>query len=179
MKKLISFILLLIGLRGLTQSIDVQHYQFTISVNDRNDSIRCQARIRFLLKYPTDSILFDLTSVQKNGKGMQVTGVLAGRQDQSIMFRQYNEKLTLSSKGLKPGDTATVLILYKGIPSDGLIISKNKFGDRTFFGDNWPNRAHHWIPCIDRPDDKASFEFIVQAPYHYRVISKDRKSTRL
>jgi aminopeptidase N len=58
-----------------------------------------------------------------------------------------------------------------GTPADGLIISKNKFGDRTFFADNWPNRAHQWIPCIDRPDDKASFEFYVTAPDHYQVIS--------
>jgi aminopeptidase N len=52
-----------------------------------------------------------------------------------------------------------------------LIISKNKFGDRTFFADNWPNRAHHWIPCNDRPDDKATFEFVANVPEHYFVIS--------
>jgi aminopeptidase N len=52
-----------------------------------------------------------------------------------------------------------------------LIIKKNLHGERTFFADNWPNRAHFWIPCKDRPDDKASFEFIVTAPSEYRVVS--------
>ena len=56
-----------------------------------------------------------------------------------------------------------------------MIISKNKFGDRTYFGDNWPNRAHNWIPCNDRPDDKAPFEFIVTAPSQYQVISNGVK----
>ncbi|MEI9911166.1 MAG: hypothetical protein WDO71_16745 [Bacteroidota bacterium] len=40
-----------------------------------------------------------------------------------------------------------------------------------FFSDNWPNRAHNWIPCVDDPADKASVEFIVTAPDHYKVVS--------
>ena len=59
----------------------------------------------------------------------------------------------------------------KAIPADGLIISKNKYGDRTFFSDNWPDRAHNWLPCNDHPFDKASVEFIVTAPEHYQVVS--------
>src|SRR5690606_15487849 len=41
----------------------------------------------------------------------------------------------------------------------------------TFFGDNWPDRAHHWLPCVDHPSDKASVEFIVPAPDHYQVVA--------
>ena len=67
---------------------------------------------------------------------------------------QLTEKLIQDKK-------AAIQIKYSGIPADGLIISKNKFGDRTFFGDNWPNRARHWIPTIDHPSDKATLEFLV------------------
>ena len=74
-------------------------------------------------------------------------------------------------KPAKKNETRTFDILYEGIPEDGLIISTNKYGDRTFFADNWPNRAHNWIPCKDEPGDKASFEFIVTAPSEYEVIS--------
>ena len=59
----------------------------------------------------------------------------------------------------------------KVVPADGLIIDTNKFAHRTFFADNWPNRAHNWIPCNDHPADKASVEFIVTAPDHYQVIA--------
>jgi aminopeptidase N len=62
-------------------------------------------------------------------------------------------------------------VTYKGIPADGLIISKNKFGKRTFFGDNWPDRARHWLPCVDDPGDKASVEFLVEAPASYQVVA--------
>lgn len=62
-------------------------------------------------------------------------------------------------------------IKYSGIPQDGLIISKNKFGGRTFFGDNWPDRARHWLPTVDHPSDKATLQFTVYAPKHYKVVS--------
>jgi len=52
-----------------------------------------------------------------------------------------------------------------------LIISKNMFGDRTFFGDNWPDRAHKWLACIDHPSDKATVDFTVSVPDHYKVIA--------
>lgn len=31
---------------------------------------------------------------------------------------------------------------YSGIPVDGLAIGETIHGERCFFGDNWPNRAH-------------------------------------
>lgn len=91
-------------------------------------------------------------------------------------FSHHHDKLIISgNRPFKRGDTVLLNIFYKGIPDDGLIISKNKYGDRTFFADNWPDRAHHWIPCVDRPDDKATFEFIVTAPSHYSVVSNGTK----
>jgi aminopeptidase N len=72
------------------------------------------------------------------------------------------------------GEVKTFEIRYHGIPVDGLIISTNRYGDRTFFADNWPNRAHHWIPCKDELSDKAAFEFIVTAPSQYKVISNGK-----
>jgi aminopeptidase N len=69
----------------------------------------------------------------------------------------------------------TFTINYSGVPADGLIISTNIYGHRTFFGDNWPNRAHNWLPCADYPADKASLDFFVTAPDHYQVVSNGLK----
>lgn len=88
-----------------------------------------------------------------------------------LSFTHLSNRLSIKTASVKQGDTSVLFIVYQGIPADGLIISKNKYGDRTFFADNWPNRAHHWIPCNDRPDDKAMFEFSVTAPARYDVIS--------
>ena len=70
---------------------------------------------------------------------------------------------------------ARVVVRYSGTPATGLLIGKNKHGDRTFFSDNWPNRARHWLPTIDHPYDKATSEFIVTAPSHYQVVSNGLK----
>jgi aminopeptidase N len=52
-----------------------------------------------------------------------------------------------------------------------LIISKNKYGDRTFFADHWPDRASNYLPVVDHPADKATVDFIITAPSHYKVVA--------
>lgn len=153
------------------QTIDVVHYRFEITLSDLNDTVYGKAVIRFKAILPVNNVVFDLAGLNKN-RGMLVTSVALDATGQPADFEQANNKLTLRfSQDVHTGDTAAVTITYKGIPSDGLIISRNKYGHRTFFADNWPNRGHNWIPCVDDPADKASVEFIVTAPAHYQVVS--------
>jgi aminopeptidase N len=154
-------------------NIDILHYKFEIELNDNNDTIYGKSLITFITNATRPSVTFDLSNINKERKGMIVTDAsFITHNLPSAEFKHSNEKLTITPAGsYKKGDTASIYIYYKGIPSDGLIISKNKYGERTFFADNWPNRAHNWIPCVDNIADKASFEFIVTAPSHYRVIS--------
>jgi len=148
-------------------SIDVLHYNFSIEINDTNDQIKGIAIISFKCLKNINSIDLDLVKKNKTGKGMTVTSVKAN--DQILSFKQDDEVVHISTSA-NEGQLLDISINYEGIPSTGLIIDKNKYGHRTFFGDNWPNRAHHWLPCIDHPSDKASVDFIVTAPNHYQVI---------
>jgi len=154
------------------RSIDVLHYKFEIFLNDESDSIRGKATMKVLFLKEDNELALDLTNVSK-GKGMAVFSVVESQDENKLLPNTHSaEKLKIAfPKKKAAGDTAIVVIRYKGIPTDGLIISKNKYGNRTFFADNWPNRAHHWIPCVDDPADKATVEFIVTAPSHYQVIS--------
>ncbi len=151
--------------------IDVLSYVFRITVTDRSDTITGIAQIRVKFLKSVDSLQFDLASVKgATGKGMRVTTVQ--QNGKGVTNYGWNDKLTIRLKtAAKAGSEAVYLVGYRGVPIDGLIISKNKFGQRTFFADNWPNRAHNWIPCVDDPADKASVEFIVTAPDHYRVVA--------
>jgi len=173
----VSILVFLSVIAGAQSNIDVLHYRYDISVNDNNDTLQGWAEINGIATDNTSNLSLDLTGVHKN-KGMTVTSVMFGlRSPELPKYVQENDKLTISrSYPFKKGDTIRLNIYYKGIPTDGLIISKNKYGDRTFFADNWPDRAHHWIPCVDKPNDKASFEFIVTAPSHYSVISNGIKT---
>src|SRR5262245_39814003 len=165
---------ILIGYRSLAQSnIDVLHYKFEIEVSDRSDSISGRAFVTLQFKEPSNKFWLNLVSPNGRGKGMIAYRVNEG--NETLSSAHGNDSLTIwLRKPVQKNETRTFEILYSGIPVDGLIISKNKYGDRTFFGDNWPDRAHNWIPCKDEPGDKATFEFLVTAPAQYSVISNGK-----
>lgn len=179
MKSLLASAFICLALFAQSQSnIDVLHYRYDITLNDINDTLQGHAEIKCAVKSDVPSISLDLRGLHKN-KGMIVTSVGWNLLNSASKpnFVQDSDKLIISLPNgpFKSGQEVYFSIYYKGIPDDGLIISKNKYGDRTFFADNWPNRAHHWIPCVDRPNDKATFEFFVNAPAHYSVISNGVK----
>ncbi|MDQ2863082.1 MAG: M1 family peptidase, partial [Bacteroidota bacterium] len=153
------------------KAVDVQHYCFEISLNDSNNVILGNAGISFIAKRVASTVYFDLADFDaSNGKGMKVLNIHENNKE--LKFRQADNRVNIFFDYPIPlGAKKVVNITYEGIPADGLIIDTNKFSHRTFFGDNWPNRAHNWIPCNDHPADKASVEFIVTAPSHYQVIS--------
>lgn len=154
--------------------IDVIHYKFQLDLNDSTDIIRGNATITIKFNKDLDQFDLDLFAMNSEGKGMEVLGVTSNLTQ--LKYRHSNNKLSIFlSEKIQAGSQADFTISYKGIPNDGLIISKNKYGDRTFFGDNWPNRAHHWLPVVDHPSDKASVEFIVTSPIHYEVIGSGVK----
>ena len=181
MKKLSSFIVLLFSLHSVfsQSNIDVTGYKFVIELNDNNDSIKGYAGINMIAKEDLTTFSLDLAGINKNGKGMIVTDVhfipktyAEGMQPVLADFKQENDKIIITCKTPESkGNAISVGVTYKGIPSDGLIISKNKYGHRTFFADNWPNRGHNWLPCADDPADKATVEFAVIAPQHYQVVA--------
>ena len=153
------------------KSIDVLHYIFEIHLNDSTDYIKGKANVLARFLQPANSIELDLVSFDSSSeKGMEVSSVEALRR--ISYYRHEKNKLNITfADSIMQNETVNIQISYSGIPNDGLIISTNKFGDRTFFGDNWPDRAHNWLPCVDHPSDKATVEFRVYAPERYQVIS--------
>src|SRR6476661_627563 len=169
-----SFILALLTLLSvplfaqLNPALDVQHYRFAIQLNDSNNIIKAEAQITIKFLEDVNEVKLDLVQRKANGKGMTVINV---KQDESdINFLQDSQHVIIHVTA-KKGKELIYTIAYEGEPADGLIISKNKYADRTFFSDNWPDRAHNWLPCNDHPFDKASVEFVVTAPEHYQVVS--------
>jgi aminopeptidase N len=174
LKQLFTWFLICFFISSNAQTkIDVLAYSFSVELNDNNDAIKCTAGISVMAKESLSSISLDLSMLNKDQKGMIVSAVDFKTPNSSKpKFKQDSDKLIIDfQNSIKKGDTTNILIAYEGIPSDGLIISKNKYGHRTFFADNWPNRGHNWLPCVDDPADKASVEFIVTAPQHYQVVA--------
>ncbi|MBK5270584.1 MAG: M1 family metallopeptidase, partial [Bacteroidia bacterium] len=164
---------LLICILVCSQSnIDILHYRFNLTLDDKYDTIYGSATIIVRFLQPDTLFSIDLVTQNKQGKGMKTDKIVSDKGIKIKNFVAKNDKVNIVlSRATQANDTAIFTIYYHGIPADGLIISNNRYGDRTFFADNWPNRAHNWIPCVDDLADKASFEFIVTAPTHYLVIS--------
>ena len=154
-------------------NIDVLHYKFQLTLSDETDEIRGHAEIEIQFKVD-DVSEFALDLIGQlhpdSTNGMTVTGITQNEQAVAFSHKNYRIHFQLRSPS-RANERRTYAVSYHGIPADGLIISKNMFGERTFFGDNWPNRARHWLPTIDHPYDKATCEFIVEAPEHYQVVS--------
>jgi len=156
-------------------SLEIIHYHFRISLNDTSDCIVGLATLD--IRFPRmiiPQLQLDLDGLHAaTGKGMVVKSIrFAG---QLLPFSQDSGKLTMElGRIMIKSDTESLEIAYQGIPADGLIISKNKSGHRMFFGDNWPDRAHDWLPVIDRPAAKATVDFVVIAPDRDQVVSNGR-----
>jgi aminopeptidase N len=148
-------------------TINVQNYSYQLEVNDENDSIKCHATISITALKNISEFNLDLISRNNTGKGMLVQSVTAG--GKAVPFTHVNNVIHIKHS-INSGATTQIKIGYQGIPADGLIISKTKYGRRSFFADNWPNRARNWLVCVDDPADKAAVEFIITAPVHYQVI---------
>ena len=147
--------------------IDILHYDFEINLSDENNIINVLANVKVIFKQDVKEFFLDLKSVD-NKKGMSV--VFVGSNKYELEYKHENDKLFIYDEW-NVKDTINFKIRYEGIPVDGLVISKNKFGNRTFFGDNWPNRAYNWLSVVDHPSDKASVDFKVIAPDHYEVVA--------
>ncbi|MFO7769336.1 MAG: M1 family metallopeptidase [bacterium] len=155
--------------------LDILHYVFRLSLSDAEDIVRGRTtlKVRFL-RAGKSSFVLDLVGTRpgsgdRSERGMRVQEVTGP--GGPVRFSHSDDRLTVHLEGAaEAGEERIYTVVYSGIPADGLIISRSKYGERTFFGDNWPDRARHWLPAVDHPSDKATCEFIVTAPAHYRVI---------
>ncbi|HYE58207.1 MAG TPA: M1 family aminopeptidase [Rhodothermales bacterium] len=192
-----SLCLLLIAAPVRAQEpVDVVNYVFSLTLSNSSDEIRGMAEITVELQdiqppctasgrgdpacAPRASVFWlDLVGRDEGGKGMQVDSVVtlspASSQKRVRLLGHNGGRLNLEAGYWEAGDVRRFRVYYHGIPADGLIIAQNKHGRRTFFGDNWPDRARHWLPTVDHPGDKATVSWQVTAPPGYGIVANGRR----
>ena len=153
------------------ESVDVLNYVFNLKLNDTNNAIEGEALITVNFKNEVDKFSLDL--IAKSGNfGMEVTEVYEGNEKANFEYSKNKIRIT---PAVNEANKRTYKILYHGIAQKGLVIDTTKYGQRSFFGDNWPNLARHWLPCVDHPYDKAAVEFKIVAPEYYDVVDTGEK----
>ncbi|PZX60458.1 peptidase M1-like protein [Algoriphagus ratkowskyi] len=153
--------------------VDVLNYLFNIDLSDTSDEIKVDMTVDVrYLGAGVDYLRLDLTkaSAALENKGMTVHQVKLG--EHKLVFTHEDDALKIKLPVVSTmNQRAQYTITYSGIPATGLKIANNKHGDRTFFSDNWPDKARNWLAVVDHPYDKATSEFVVTAPDHYQVVS--------
>lgn len=155
-------------------AIDIERYRYFIELNDQNSQIKVKALVKLRSVQSVNAIELDLGGVDQSGKGMLVSAV--SLLDQKLSHQQTGDKLKIQLLSASTVNDALELVIeYEGEPRSGLHISKNKFGERVFFADNWPDQGRQWLVSVDHPSDKAAVEFIITAPEHYAVVANGLK----
>ncbi|MGH7663775.1 MAG: M1 family metallopeptidase [Gemmatimonadaceae bacterium] len=155
---------------GMAQSSDAHTYQPGIDIVDyslhydlprEGHRIAGRAELAVRRTAATDSLILDLIR-------LRVDSVLvAGRPE---AFHRDSATIRIPLR-VSLADSFTVAIRFHGEVEDGLIIRTDSLGRWMAFGDNWPDRARHWIPSVDHPSDKATVTWTVRAPGERRVVA--------
>jgi aminopeptidase N len=141
------------------------HYNVALSLNDQlTDIVSARAEISIsVLKGPLESIDLDFGD-------MTIDSVMI--EGRPASFEHNNNLLTVRLlNAMYKNGKLSVVVNYHGRPKDGLILKTDKAGKPSATGDNWPDRVHHWIPCLDHPSAKATVNFTVTAPARETVVA--------
>jgi aminopeptidase N len=146
---------------------DALHYDITLVPSDTGTHVLGEVQITWRLR-STAPVEMQLDSAMRVIRVL-VDGKPNTRLSRTLYARSEAEVEVPHQK--QPGDSISTRVRYRGLVRDGLIVGKNQYGDRTIFADNWPDRAHLWLPSQDHPSDKASVAFHVQVPLEDQVIA--------
>src|SRR5437763_6293951 len=141
------------------------HFEIALALNDSlSEIVSATADVRILVR-KKDLRMVDFDFGQLRVSSVRIEG-------ETARFVQRDDKLNVYLPHEVPQwATVSISIGYSGKPSDGLTMVKDKDGRPSAIGDNWPDRVHNWIPCLDHPSAKASVSFTVTAPSRDSVVA--------
>jgi aminopeptidase N len=144
------------------------HHDITIVVSDTSNHILGNVTTTWVLRsaepveVELDSV-FRVIRVLTDGEGEDRMG--------RITYAVYPGGGVYIPHKKAAGDTLHTTIRYHGMVRDGLIFGTDGAGRRTLFADNWPDRAHRWLPLEDHPSEKATVTFHVEVPRGMQVVA--------
>ncbi len=144
------------------------HYDVAITLNDQLTEI-AKARTEITALILKDNV----TLIDLDFGSMAIDAVTIGVQP--VRYERKPELLDVLLVHIAhAGDKVSIVVTYHGRPKDGLIFASDRDGKPSVTGDNWPNRVHQWIPCLDHPSAKATVSFTVAAPPRDVVVANGK-----
>jgi aminopeptidase N len=144
------------------------NYNVSLTLNDTLTEIT-SARAELTVVSLKDS----LSQIDLDFGELLIDGVTVN--NQAAPYQRSAGRLDIKlSNPMRKGASFVIGISYHGKPKDGLVLTIDKAGKPSAVGDNWPNRVHHWIPCLDHPSAKATVTFSVTVPAHDLVVANGK-----
>lgn len=144
------------------------NYNVSLTLNERLTEIT-NAKVAITI----ESLKDRLSQIDLDFGDMPVDSVTVN--SQTAPYEQFHGILNIKlSKTMRRGSSLVVVVSYHGKPKDGLVLKADKAGKPSAVGDNWPNRVHHWIPCLDHPAAKATVSFSITAPARDTVVANGK-----
>jgi aminopeptidase N len=150
-------------------TVGILSYRFSIRLPVSGDSIEGTAEIGVRRAHAgaVDTLPLDLV-------GMVPDAVSDATRERPLSFTYDGSVLRVTlAAAARPGPE-TVRVRYHGRPTDGLITGANARRQRSFFADDWPDRARHFIPTVDHPAYKAPVTWEIDAPGTLGVVANGR-----
>ena len=94
-----------------------------------------------------------------------------------LKFEQSDRELkVVLLRPAKFGEIVTFTCEYNGRdPRQGLrFVDETPENPRLVWSDSWPDNVHHWFPCFDYPNDKATSEIVATVKAGLKVASNGR-----
>jgi aminopeptidase N len=153
-----------------SRSYDALHYLIKIKLDIDRKSFEGQTTV-------TLSALQDgLDVCVLDAEEFAVTSVLSDY-GAPLKFEQSDKELKVFlPRPCKFGEIASFTCFYSGRdPKKGLrFAEETPDNPKLAFSDSFPDNVHHWFPCFDYPNDKATNELIVSVKSGYKVAANGR-----
>lgn len=150
---------------------DVKHVKATLELDTRKREVRGSVTHTLSPLHPY------LTRVELDcGSALKVTRVSVGTPPIPCVFTTKNEKLLVTlDKAYGPGDTLDLTIEYSGSPAHGLrfVVADPAYPEKplSIWTQGESEDTHHWLPCYDYPNDRATTEMIITVEKPLFVVS--------
>ncbi|MHB1559562.1 MAG: M1 family aminopeptidase [Isosphaeraceae bacterium] len=156
---------------GRLRTADVKHIKAELTVDTKKSEVRGTVTHTITPLHPDfERLVLDC------GPKLKVAKVTAGPKKAACTFRTKGETLEISlDHPYGPADTFDVAVEYSGSPDKGLhfILPSPAFPERplAIWTQGEAEETHHWLPCYDYPNDRATAEMIVTVDKPLFVLS--------
>jgi aminopeptidase N len=153
-----------LGAAPLTRPYTVENYDVRIRADLANQRLYGEVSIRLHGLADTP-----ISALELDAGGLEISSVTEGQASQPFE-RDHSKLVVVLTNPVHPDEQRTIIVRYQAGPSPGL----------KFFPDQiYTLGAGDWMPCNDRPGERATLHLTITAPIDPKVDIKTAASGQL